>query len=637
LDGPLHVLIAMVGASLLARTLGRGPWGVWAAGAVYGLSGYVLSAVNLAELLHAAAWAPWVARAMVRAWKDPGPRTAAVVALMGALQASTLAAEAVLQSAVFGLLLLRERPSLRRCAWMAAALAIALLVAAPPILGTWALVEGTARARGLPAGQGFAWSAHPLSLLDLVLPRFFGDMHTFSDSGYWGQSFFPDGYPYFLSVYLGAGVVLLAARSGPAPERARLWALILAALLVALGSHGPVAPLLGPLMRHFRVPPKFLLSASLALSLLAAQGLERAVQGGWRPGVRAFVPAVLLCAAYPVLSIAPAARALGGVLPALADPRAQVVIARYWPASFATAGALLAGLLLALRARVPSLAAVCLGCDLLVANGSVNRFADREFYALRPEVRALVDAAGGDRDGRWFAYGVVGTPGLHWSPEVARRNVDVWLYYMDRQSLLPRLHVLDGLEAAFDEDRVGWAPPGSTLSSAERTPAAFAEHWARLREASVRWIVSFRPLPEDLVVPRGEARLPEILETLKLYEMRNPRPRAFWTTSASGEPADAGQVRWERRDAHTLVIHVSGPPGFAVVGEGLDVGWHAHDERGAPRPILRAGARYWAIATRGGEEVITVRFHPAWRDPALAACGLGLAAAMALFMVGRRP
>ena len=640
LDAPLHLLLAMCGASLLARVLGIAPWGVWAAGLFYGLSGYVLSAANLFELFHASAWAPWVVAAIVSAWRSPGPRPAARLALAGALQVSTLGAEAVLQSAFVGVVLLRERPERRRLAWAGAAAVLAALLAAPVLFGVRALVEGTRREAGFSPRETAAWSAHPVVLADAVLPRLLGDPHTFTDRGLWGQPFFPDGYPYLLSLYVGGGVVLLALVAGPWPWRVRLWVCVVVGLLLALGSHGPLQSVFLILLRHFRVPLKFLLCADLALCLLAAQGFARAVAGGVRLSAVAFVPPALLIAAQPVLSFAPdlPARLLGTLVPELADPRARFVAATAWPVAFGLAGVLLLGVVLALRsARWTPLAGVLVGFDLLLANGPVNRFADAAFYELRPEIAALVAPARSGSDARWFSYGVVGTPGLRFSPEMARRNSDVWLYYLDRQLLLPRTQVLDGLDGAFDEDRVGWAPVGSTLAAAERVPGEFRRYSDRLRQASVRWVLSFRPLPEDLARLRGEALLPEVLETVKLYELREPWPRAFWTPRVTGPivPGD-GHVSWQRVDPHTVRLRVSAPAGYLVVSEGFHRAWSVEDAGGRARPIERVGDRYWAIATRGGDETLTARFAPAWRPFALAASGLGVAAALGLLAFGRR-
>jgi hypothetical protein len=212
----------------------------------------------------------------------------------------------------------------------------------------------------------------------------------------------------------------------------------------------------------------------------------------------------------------------------------------------------------------------------------------------------------------------------------------VWLYYLERQTLLPRSQVLDGLDGAFDEDRVGWAPAGSTLDASERVPAAFRRHHDRLRQAAVRWVLSFRPLPGDLVWPRGEARLPGVVETVKLYELRDPWPRAFWTRRVSDPIVPgSGMVSWERVDPHTVRLRVSATAGYVVVSEGFHQAWSATDGDGRPRLIERVGDRYWALATRGGEEAYTVRFAPAWRPFALAASGLGLLAALGLSAFGR--
>jgi hypothetical protein len=632
-DGPLHLLLAMCGASLLARILGLGPWGVWAAGLFFGLSGYVLSSANLFELYHATAWAPWVAAAMVAAWRRPGPWSAAALAVVSALQVSTLGAEVVLQAALLGLVLFRERPDRRRMAWMAVAAVVALALAAPALSGARALVEGTRRAEGLASQEALAWSAHPVVLAGLVLPHFFGDPHTLTDRGFWGQGFFPDGYPYLVSLYMSLGTIMLAALSGPFPGRARLWGVIALGVLLALGAHGPLAPLVSVALRHFRVPLKFLLCANLALCLLAAQGLARAAAGGARVRWMTLLPGALLLAAAGALLLAPSVW-----IAAVEDARARYVIGTAWPGAFATAGALLVGVALALRSvRWAPAAGVLVGLDLLSANGTVNRFTDRGFYTLRPEMKRLIDSAREGSDARWFSYGVLGTPDLRWSPEMLRRNSDVWLYYVDRQTLLPRTHVLDGVDGAFDEDRVGWAPAGSTLTGAERAPAAFRGHHERLRQAGVRWVISFRPLPEDLARLHGEAQFPEVLESVKLYEVKDPWPRAFWTSAADGAiTPGSGSVRWERLDPHTVRLHVNASPGHVVFTEGFHRSWVAEDARGAARPIRRVGDRYWAMPTPGGGDVITARFVPGWRTPSLVACGFGLAGVMGLLLAGRR-
>jgi len=55
--------------------------------------------------------------------------------------------------------------------------------------------------------------------------------------GYWGQPFFPEGFPYLLSLYLGPCVLLLAALAGRHARAMRLWALVAVGLLMSGSVH----------------------------------------------------------------------------------------------------------------------------------------------------------------------------------------------------------------------------------------------------------------------------------------------------------------------------------------------------------------------------------------------------------------
>jgi len=665
---PLHQLLAMCGASWLAAALGLGGFGVWMAGLAYGLSGYFLSTVNLFELNHAAAWAPWVIAAALRLWSAPSRRRVAAAALFAAVQVSTLGAETVMQTALATLALLPSRPERRKLAAGAGAVLLALLMAMPALLGVRSLVAGSSRSLGFEPATGFAFSLRPAVLLDAVLPHAFGDVHTFSDQGYWGQPFFPDGFPYLLSLYCGPALLWLSTRAGRSSETARLAALGALGVLLALGNHGPLGWLLTPLVRHFRAPVKFLFLANLALALLAARGLDRARREPLGRAWLAISAGALLLGLAAAVHAAPGlpGRLLGRLLPEILDPRASPVIASTWPASLAAAGAFLLGAALAAHSRaLAPLAGLLVGLDLLIANGSVNLATDRSFYTLRPEVGELLGAVRAHPESRVFAYGAAAIRDLRWAPEVALRNRDVPLYAVDRQALLPRSPVLDGLDSAFDEDRVGWAPAGSTLDARERVPSRFPQHYARLRLAAVRYVLSFRPLDGAFVREAGEVQLHEVLEPLRLYELVDPLPRAFEAASYTVEPdperlrlrlesaeydprqslvlgeeppaaiaglaanagggagaAPGGEVSLERAGPHEIRIRAGGGPGLVVVSEGESRDWHAHAPDGE-RPLLRANGRYWAVPTRGGGETITVRYEPAWRAPALGALALG--------------
>jgi hypothetical protein len=666
---PLHQLVAMAGASRLAAALGLGAWGIWAAGLFYGLSGYFLSTVNLFELHHATAWAPWVIAAFLRLWSEPGPRRVAGLALATALQLATLGAETVLQTALVALVLLPSRPERRRLLAAGSAALVALLLAMPVLLGVRSLVSDTPRARGLPPEASLSFSLRPAVLLDTLVPRAFGDVHTFSDRGYWGQPFFPDGFPYLLSLYWGPALVWLALRAGPGPGTRRLLALGAFGALLALGRHGPLEWLLDPLMRHFRAPVKFLFLTNLALALLAARGVDRARRLALGRSGLALAAGALLVAFAAAIRVRPdlPGQLMGGLVPEILGARAAAVIAASWSTGVAGAGAFLLGAALACRSRtLAPLAAALVGFDLLIANGAVNPATAASFYALRPELAGLLRDARVDSSVRVFAYGAAGIRDLRWAPEVELRNRDVPLYAVDRQSLVPRSHVLDGLEGAFDEDRVGWAPRGSTLAGHERIPSLYRAHHARLRLAAVRYALSFRPLPADLVDARGAVLLSELVEPLRLYELRDPLPRAFTLGRYEVEPdpqrlqarlaapefdprelllleaappdaairaaasfTSGAAVGFVRANPHRVRLRVDGGPGLVFVSEGYHGDWVARGAEGE-RPLLRADGRYWAVPTRGGGETIEVQYEPAWRAPALCALALGALLALAL-------
>jgi hypothetical protein len=470
---------------------------------------------------------------------------------------------------------------------------------------------------------------------------------------------------------VGLGVLLLA---GQARGQRRLWALAVAGVVLSLGQYGPLGLLPGCWSSPFRGPQKLFFLTHAAVALLAGFGLERCIGSGGRRGRRLLLllPGMALIALVVGLRTHPEAirHAAVQVVPPLADPRGLVAARELWPGTWLPAGVLALGAGLALaRGGVWARPAAALAVlDLLIANGAVNPLAPSAFYDLRPDVAALVRPVTTEGTFRWFSYGVAYTPGLAFEPVMSRAASDVWLYYLDRQSLLPSTPALDGLPAAFGVDPTGWGPEGATLRVEEMTPERFPDHERRLRLANVRWVLSFRRLPEDLAAVRGEVKLPEVRSPLALHELRSFLPRAFWVPHADVDPDPArrrarledpvfdprsvvllsempppvaaaessstragGPVRvdYEQVDAHTIRVSASTPPGFLVVLDGFHPDWRAEGQSG-PVPLQQADGRYRALPTPGGERVFTLRYEPRWRGAALALAGLAAAACLGL-------
>ena len=635
----LHLLVALLGASVLARRLGLGPAGAWAAGATYGLGGFLLSTVNLPPLFQAAAWAPWVLAALLSVVREPTSRRVAALAVLAALQVSTLGVEIVLQTALVGFAL-AAGPGLlrgRRPGALLAAGAVAALLAMPALLGARALVAGSARERGIPVGEALAFSLHPVVLAEAVLPKLLGNPQGFTDASFWGRAYFPAGHPYLLTLYLGFAALLLAGR---ARGWGILWALALGGMLLALGSHGPLGLLPEGVRLPLRGPQKLFFLTHLSLALLAGCGLERALSDRPRGWLRMWLlaPGVALTTLAIASWLDPVAvrAAAGALAPPLLDPRGLVAARQVWPHEWLAAGALAigAGLSLARGGRWALAAGVIAAVDLATVNAGVNPLTPASFYDLRPDVARMVRSAAEGGRHRFFSYGVAYTPGLLFEPVMSRASSDVWLFYLDRQSLLPRTSALDGLENAFGVDRTGFATAGSTLAVGDAVPARFAGYARRLEAGNVRWVLSFEPLPPELASRRAEVKLPEIVSPLGLYELEGALPRAFWTDDGTEaprpRPGTAGAVvRYEPEDAHTVRISARTPPGFVVVLDGHHPDWTAEDESG-PVPVLRAGERYRALPTPGGERHFTLRYRPRWRAPALALAAVGALAALVL-------
>jgi hypothetical protein len=479
---------------------------------------------------------------------------------------------------------------------------------------------------------------------------------------FWGEPFFPQGFPYILSLYLGLGVLVLALRAG---ARWRLIVMALLGVLFGLGAHGPLGELLARSLPMFRGPQKFFFLTALAVALLAGFGLDRARQErASRVHLLLLLPGLVLCALWLALIRRPDAVFGGAALwfGDLAEPAARASALGLWSREWLSAGslALATGLVLARGGKWAVLAGPLAAADLAIVNGPLNQTTAPAFYDLRPAMRAVVAEAAAQGTFRWFSYGAGNTPGLRWDPAVVLRRSDRSLYAAERQALWPRTHVLDGLDGSFDVDAAGWAPEGATLQPSEVSPAKHRALHARLRLANVRWVLSFRPLPADLAHLRAAVKLEEITDPLMLFELRDPLPRAFWvpdhetladrkslvgrlaapdfdprrTVLLSSPPPATGpalpeaptepRVSYEWLDPHTVRIEATTPPGFIVVLDGYNPGWEA-TEGDEPVPILEADGRYRALPTRGGSHVWTLRYRPRWRTRALFTCVLGLA------------
>ncbi len=131
---------------------------------------------------------------------------------------------------------------------------------------------------GLPFGETTYWSFHPLSLLEVVLPNFFGP--TFDAPTLWRTVLGCRNMPYFPSVFVGFVPLFFAFVGWALGRDSRRNFVAWTALTLLLLSFGRFAPifaeayLLIPPLELVRFPVKLLVPTVLLASLLAGWGVD---------------------------------------------------------------------------------------------------------------------------------------------------------------------------------------------------------------------------------------------------------------------------------------------------------------------------------------------------------------------------
>ena len=157
---------------------------------------------------------------LVRVLGGGSRRAAAATALVLAVALSTTGVEIVAQALVCRDRARRARAAGSRGAPLGAPRAgrwaSGVAIAAPVLLLVSSQVAGSARGQGFPTDVVLAHSVHPFTLVQTLVGGLYGNLSNLAGE-WWGQNFFPRGFPYVLSLYLGAAALAVAAvgaRSG---------------------------------------------------------------------------------------------------------------------------------------------------------------------------------------------------------------------------------------------------------------------------------------------------------------------------------------------------------------------------------------------------------------------------------------
>jgi hypothetical protein len=638
----LHVPLAAVLFFALARGLSLGRVAAAGGALVYALGGFVLSSLNLYVHLQAAAWAPLVVLALARVLRGGGRRAAAAAALVSAVALSTTGVEITGQAVVAGIAIGGRGRDGRSRGLAALALGLGAAIAAPVLLLVAGQVTGSARGHGFPTDIVLAHSVHPFTLVQTVVGGLYGNLSNVAGE-WWGQNFFPRGFPYILSLYLGAATLALAwvgARSGH-PVARRFLVLAALGLVAATGRWSGLAWLVDalPALRVFRFPVKAFFTVHLAVALLAACGLSSLAEPGDRRSWRRLALSagalgtllVLLPLVPRLLPAAAAAFARGFFPPGLAaDARAALLARVLGDAAVGGVVAIAAGAaaVLVLRSalsgpRAAWMVAALVAADLLRTGAGLNPMVTAAFFRPSPSLQARLESL---RRGRAFTCSLEESPAYLAARTARGADHEAWSFALLLETLTPAFNVPLGVPTALSPDLTMLVPGDRVFSPAEASCRDLDSIVPRLREAAVDTVVAVTPLfhpdleADGVLAPARVAPL-----AVHLHRLHDPRRRA----EASGD-ARVLETRYGTNDVSLLVEADRSEE--VLLRDGWAPGWTARVD-GEPADV-RASGRHRSVRVPAGRHRVTMEYHPPGLELALGVSGLALAAAAAL--AGRR-
>jgi hypothetical protein len=640
----LHVALAALLLFVLARGLSLGRVAAVGGALAYTLGGFVLSSLNLYVHLQAAAWAPLLVLALVRVLQGAGRRAAAAAALVLAVSLSTTGVEITAQAVLAGVVLGVRGRGARRWGQAALALGLGAAIAAPVLLLLAGQVTGSARGRGFPTDIVLAHSVHPFTLVQTLVGGLYGDLSNLAGD-WWGQNFFPRGFPYILSLYLGAGTLALAwvgARSGGSLAR-RLVLLAGLGLVVSMGRWAGLTGLVDalPVLRLFRFPVKAFFTVHLAVALLAAAGLAALARAeDRRPWRRLAVAAGALGALLALLPLLPrvlpavaAAFARGFFPPELAADARPAVLARVLTDAAVGGAVALAVAALALLARRGALAApaaawmtvALVAGDLLRTGAGLNPMVTPAFFRPSAPLEARLESL---RRGRVFACSVEESPAYLAGRAARGTDHEAWSFALLLETLTPSFNVPLGVATALSPDLTMLVPGDRVFSPAEASCRDLDSIVPRLREGAVQWVLALDPLVHPELEPDGvlaPARIAPL--AVRVYRLRDPRPRVEGSGSARVVEASFGA------NEVSLTVEANRPE-EVLVRDGEAPGWTARVD-GEPA-TLRSSGRHRSVAVPAGRHRVEMAYRPRGLGLALAASVLALTATAWLARPRRR-
>jgi membrane protein YfhO/6-pyruvoyl-tetrahydropterin synthase-like protein len=635
----------------------------------FAVSGPIVSTANFPNLSWSIATVPYVFWALDRVFARRSATAATLLAFVVSCQA--LAGEpvslvaTVALAAAYAVLIDGRWRDVRGVAITATGIAAGLLLSAIQYVPL--VLAGRASMRSTMTTADF-WLFHPLLVLELFVPHFFGDYFSSNLKELaWMVALNSDRDPFYYTMYLGVPIVLLAAVAiASGRPQTRFWTIaIVAFVIVSLGSHTPVYPILQaliPPLRMFRFPVKYLSLAAFGLATLAAMTLQWLIDG---QAPRRAVRIVLLAAGLGALVtyvaiawvlVAPAlpARAffhlaLWANVPAPMQG-AEYLLIRARPLLTALllkliAATFLVGIAASVR-REARLALAVLGVfavvDLLASNSTVNPTADPSLLAepawLQQIPRDMHERVyvGGRLEGYVNVFDVdapkYAAPLEGYSAMEQRYVLAAQLVFEPsgprlREALsydLPLIWSLDyarmvGLfKFASREERLRFLTRvGTRFVILPGPPFPGAPPLARLLAAEQLQLYDFNPAARRVYVVPDALMGPNVLWQIEgMFQARfNPASGVLVSepppppAGTPGMPVPAS-AEFIEDGLNRVVVRARLPgDGYLALMDSYTPDWRV-DVDGRPAPLMRANGLFRAVHLVAGTHVVTFTYHP---------------------------
>jgi hypothetical protein len=561
-------------------------------------------------------------------------------------------------------------PALRRRDWSLAAL-VAIGVGLGGMLAAIQYVPlgyaSRMSARGTEVDTSF-WTFHPLALIELLVPHFFGDYFQSNlQQLQWMIALNSGRDPFYYTMYLGVPIVLLAACAVQTRRPGTMFWTVVGVLsaLASLGSHTPFYPLLQatvPVLKTFRFPVKYLVFTALAASILSAFAWQSLLDGELpRRAVRRVAIAagalaglsyvlvgwVLVAPALPIRAFYHMAVWVGVPSPIQG---AEFVLFRARPLltslllKLICAGFLLSIAASARRERHLARAVLCafLVVDLLASNSSVNptidpALVDRPAWlqALPSDMHERIYVGGriegfvnaGDEDAPKYASDLEGLTTMEqrhavvtdflFEPSGARVRESMsydlpvlWPVPFAKTISLFRISSRQARVRFLKRVGVRYAmlplPPFPGAVPLAKMPTAPQMHLYELDPWARRLYIA----PDALIGPSIEWQIQGMF--LERYHpsdgvlvSEQPPPAA----GVRGQPVPASASFLDDGDNRVVVKADLPNDGYLALFDSYDPDWHV-DVDGMAAPLMRADGIFRAVHLTTGSHVVTFTYRP---------------------------